>query len=195
MIWIAIGGLTVWLLVLTIGLAAVVHYLGTLNLAREAGPLPLATLDLDAAGPAIGSELPSEALLALPDDVVRGDGERALLFLSPGCGICLEAAAAAGVHPDLAGLMTVVMPGVVSRDSPVVADMVAALGPLGETVLVANDARTVMQTLKVDAIPFVLTLVAGRVTNKLFVRRASQLDEYLGELHNRMTAINGRRAQ
>jgi hypothetical protein len=188
MVWISIGILTLWLLVLTVVAAGIVRYLGTLALARTAGQLPLVSMDFDADGPEVGTPLPAAVL-----DVLRRRSpgaaapQRLLLFVSPGCGTCLEAASELARRAELRDRSNVFVLGASKAATGTVTELLDALRPVAEAVVTDDDARTAMQSLRVNSVPFVVTTVDGRVSGKLFVRRVPQLRELLDQFAGQLT--------
>jgi len=190
MVWISIGALAVWLLVLTVVVAGIVRYLGTLALARTAGQLPSVSMDFDADGPELGAAVPPAVL-----DVLRrrslGEAhvrpERLLLFVSPGCGTCLDAASELARRTDLRDHSNAFVLGASKAATGTVAELLDALQPMAEAVVVDDDARTAMQGLQINSVPFVVTTAADRVTGKLFVRRGQQLHAFLDQFTEQFT--------
>lgn len=188
MVWISIGILSLWLLVLTVVAAGIVRYLGTLALARTAGQLPLVSMDFDADGPEVGTPVPP-AVLEVLRRRSRGAAppQRLLLFVSPGCGTCLEAASEVARRAELRNRSNVFVLGASKAATGTVTELLDALRPVAEAVVTDDDARTAMQSLQVNSVPFVVTTVDGRVAGKLFVRRVPQLREFLDQFAGQLT--------
>ena len=73
MIWLALAMEAVWLLAISFALASLIKHVATLQLAREAGPLPLVRPDFDHDGPDVGVRVPPDLMQILYD---RGGPDR-----------------------------------------------------------------------------------------------------------------------
>jgi hypothetical protein len=164
-----------WLLALTIILAAMARNIASIELARSAGPVPVATLDLDQTGPQAGASLPDD-LVAVAQSA-GASPTSTLVFVSPGCGTCLE------VVDDLtrkttapAELMFVVI-GATGTDSAI--ELREVLARSSAPILDGDDARLLMRGFGVASIPFAIRLDGPRVARSRYLRKASDISAVL----------------
>jgi hypothetical protein len=187
-VWISIGVLAVWLLILTVVTAAIVRHLGTVTVVRASGQIPLASMDFDADGPQIGAAIPD----AVQEVLARRQGnleqaQRLVLFLSPGCGTCVDAAKEIAARTFLSGHLNIFALGTAGAAERSVAELLDALQPVAAAVSADDDARTALQGLQVNSVPFAISIDASRVVGKLFIRRIAQLREFLDEFEQQLT--------
>lgn len=179
-LWLTSAALALWLLVLTIVCAGIVRYVSTLRLAQQAGEAPrLSELDLEADGLRLDSPLPADVQAVIERQPAAKRPERLLFFLSPGCGTCVAIGREAAASEPIRGSSLFFVPGAARSTTSALDELLAALRPAGDRVVTTDDARAVMNSLGIHALPFVVATVDGRVTHKKFIRRESELQEFL----------------
>lgn len=188
MVWVSVGVLALWLLALTVVIAGVVRHLGTMTLVQAAGQAPVINMDLDADGPEIGTSVPQEVhdILRRHQDSQVTSERRLVVFFSPGCGTCVDAARELARRTELADRCTIFILGARIAAAGTVTELLDVLQPLADTVSVDEDARAAMQGLQINSVPFVVSIAADRIDGKLFIRRASQLQDFLDQFSRRL---------
>jgi hypothetical protein len=172
--WIAIGVLAAWMLVLSLLYAGLVRFVATLGLAREAGALPLLPIDFDADGPEIGASLPADVVNVFSGHGRSLNNSQVLLLFSPGCGTCLSVAEEVSQLPrttTVGSVFLVVGPSVGDATD----DLRRALKDCDGPVIDGADARTVMRALDINSVPFAVRVAEGRVVQKRFLRQGNSV--------------------
>lgn len=152
-----------WLGVLTLVVVLLVRQIGLLTVR-----LSLAGEDIlpDNDGPEVGSEIPDEVALALP----QLNGERNyVLLLSASCIPCRELAVELGRH-SFEPAITALVPG-----SEKLADNLEALLPSGVRVVRDPEATELAGALEVESTPFALEVEGGTVTRKAYLYSSADL--------------------
>ncbi len=171
MIWVAAAVLALWLLFLTLILAGMARNIAAIEMARSAGPVPVATLDLDHSGPEAGAQLPDDLVA-----VAQASGASptsTLVFVSPGCGTCLEVAAdLSGKSAPSTDLVFVVI-GPSGTDSAI--ELREVLARSTAPIVEGDDARLLMRGFGVGAIPFAVRLDGPQVARSRYLRKASDI--------------------
>jgi hypothetical protein len=179
MTWIVLGVLALWLAALTIIVAALSRNVAAIQMAHRAGPVPVATVDLDQNGPDAGVPVPAD-LLALAQ-VAAPDADKLLVFMSPGCGTCLEVAeelAKDGTRgEDLSTSLLFVVVGAASSQG--VQELREILARTGAPLVDGDDARRLMRELGVGALPYAVRLTGAQVSESRYLRRAADIHRVL----------------
>ncbi len=158
-IWLGVLTLVVVLLVRQIGLLTV-----RLSVAGEATPL-------DNDGPEIGSSVPEDVAVVLPD---QAEEHAYLLLVSSTCTPCWELVADLGGRRFEQKIVALV-PGHGEK-----AGELAALLPSGMRVLLDPEASSVAGALHLHSTPFALEIEHGAVTRKAFLHKgASDLIKFV----------------
>lgn len=175
MIWAVLAVLALWLAALTIVVAALSRNVAAIQMAQRAGPVPVATVNLDDNGPAPGIPVPAD-LLDLTQATGTG-GDQLLVFMSPGCGTCLEVAeqlAKDATHgKDLSTSLVFVVVG--ATPSQGVQELREILARTGAPLVDGDNARRLMRELGVGALPFAVRLAGGQVSESRYLRRAADI--------------------
>ena len=151
-IWLGVLTLVVVLLVRQIGLLTV-----RLSVAGEAIPL-------DNDGPEIGSSVPEDVAVVLPD---QAEEQAYLLLVSSTCTPCWELVADLGER-RFAQKIVALVPGHGEK-----ADELAALLPSDMQVVLDPDASRLAGALQLESTPFVLEVEQGTVTRKAFLHEGA----------------------
>jgi hypothetical protein len=151
-IWLGVLTLVVILLVRQIGLLTV-----RLSVAGEATPL-------DNDGPEIGSSVPEDVAVVLPD---QSEEHAYLLLVSSTCTPCWELVADLGER-RFAQKIVALVPGHGEK-----AGELAALLPSDIQVVLDPDATRLAGALQLESTPFVLEVEQGTVTRKAFLHEGA----------------------
>jgi hypothetical protein len=151
-IWLGVLTLVVILLVRQIGLLTV-----RLSVAGEATPL-------DNDGPEIGSSVPEDVAVVLPD---QAEEHAYLLLVSSTCTPCWELVADLGERRFEQKIVALV-PGHGEK-----AGELAALLPSGIQVVLDPEASRLAGALQLESTPFVLEVDHGTVTRKAFLHEGA----------------------
>ncbi|MDX2343261.1 MAG: hypothetical protein QNL12_05780 [Acidimicrobiia bacterium] len=176
MIWVALAGLAVWLLVLTVLLVGVVRHVAEVHLAEEAGPTPRVLFDFSRSGPPVGSRLPTlvERLVG-PNPNGR---TRVLTFFSPTCGNCLERAR------DIVALGSLGVEAFFFVDSreptPESVELVEILTATLGRVFEGDDVLPAMQEMNIEALPWIVSVGGDEVVDSSFLSRGTNLGQWYG---------------
>jgi hypothetical protein len=171
-----LAGFGVWLMVLTVLFAAVVRHLGALE-ATMLGIAGGTRFDLDADGPAVGSDLPAEVAGLLARHEVDPQADAVILFVSTTCGSCLERAAEFSRSPASAGAGLVVLAA--GRNQQRAAELREVLAPSAAAFITDPDAHEIVNLLDINSTPFAVRLAAGTVTGKAYVRAGEDIVDLL----------------
>lgn len=175
MIWVAVAALAVWLLALTITLSAMARNVGAIELARSAGPVPVATLDLDQSGPQAGASLPDDVVAVA--QAAGASPTSTLVFVSPGCGTCLEVVEDLTRKPDPSIELMFVVIGATETESAI--ELREVLARSTAPILDGDDARLLMRGFGVASIPFAVRLDGPQVARSRYLRKASDIHKVL----------------
>jgi len=158
-IWLGVLTLVVVLLVRQIGLLTV-----RLSVAGEATPL-------DNDGPEIGSSVPEDVAVVLPD---QAEEHAYLLLISSTCLPCWELATDLAEHRFEQKIVALV-PGHEERSGEL-----AALLPSSMRVVLDPEATRLAGALQLESTPFALEIERGAVTRKAYLHQgASDLIEFV----------------
>ena len=157
--WLGVLTLVVVLLVRQVGLLTV-----RLSVAGEA-------TSLDNDGPEIGSSVPEDVAVVLPD---QAEEQAYLLLVSSTCTPCWELATELGEHRFEQNIVALV-PGHGEK-----AGELAALLPSGMQVVLDPEATRLAGALQLESTPFALEIERGAVTRKAYLHQgASDLIEFV----------------
>lgn len=163
----AVVVLVAWMVVLTVGVLLVIRQIALLSLRLDSNQ---PTLSLTNDGLEIGSEVPAEVLLAVPE---MKTPLSYLLVLSATCTPCREVAVdLEGAHFDLPAVALVAGP-------EEQADGVAALLPEGTRVVRDPEATSLAKTLHIESAPFAVQIESSTVTGKAYLHSAGHLEELM----------------
>ncbi len=175
MSWVALAVISAWLLVVSFVLAGLVRHVATIQLAGQAGPLPLRPYDFEADGPEVGMVVPTEVADVLLDHGRSPESEQVLFVFSPGCGTCLEVADKVAHQPSFAGVSLFLVLGPTTGGEA--AEIRALLAPTGAPLIDGDPARSTMRALKINSVPFAVCIGKGRVVRKRFLRQNANFDD------------------
>jgi hypothetical protein len=159
---------SVWLGVLTLVVVLLVRQIGLLtvrlSVAGEA-------TSLDDDGPEIGSGVPEDVAVMLPD---QAEEHAFLLLISSTCLPCWELVTELGEHHFEQNIVALV-PGHGEK-----AGELAALLPSGMRVVLDPEATRLAGALQLESTPFALEIARGTVTRKAYLHEgASDLIEFV----------------
>jgi hypothetical protein len=183
MMWVIFAILAAWMLGLTLIISGLVRHIATLQLGREAGPLPILQPNLEA-GPEIGSAVPVEIQTRLLSYGRAADVDQALFIFSPGCGVCLEVAdVVANLRPGPIDLLFVILGPTVG---PEALEIRSVLKRTSAPIVEGDDARAIMREFHIGSVPYALRLRAGTIVRRKFLRRAADAKEVLGTVSSEL---------
>jgi hypothetical protein len=171
--------LAIWLLVLSLVVVGMVRHVATLELARQAGPLPLLHYDFDRDGPEIGAAVPVAVADLLSARRRSVNGSQVLFFFSPGCGTCLEVASEVIQRPAIGQKSVFIVLG--PETGGAAAEMREVLARTHGPVVEGEEARVAMRALSIRSIPFAVRVSGGQISQKLFLRRTTNIKELFPE--------------
>jgi hypothetical protein len=155
---------SVWLLLLTLVVLALVRQVGLLTMRIDRG-MPRFAADQD--GPEIGAPVPGDVLAALPQ--LAGTGRRQVLLLSAVCGPCRELAVELG-KSTVDGQLLALVPG-----HSEAADVLISLLPPDVAVVRDPDAIAIAKALAIRSTPFAVEVESGTVTGKAYLKELADL--------------------
>jgi hypothetical protein len=167
---VALVGVAIWLLVLTVALLLTIRQIALINVRLEQGQ---ETFEVGNDGLDIGSVVPSELLVTVPQ--LRAELTYVLL-ISATCRICQELASNLG-GVDIPGQVVALVPG-----PDRLAERVTGALPPAFDVVRDPLAADVAKRLEITSTPFALQLDRGVVTGKTYL---SSVDDLRGLLDAR----------
>lgn len=163
----------VWLLAVTVLLAAVVRHLGALQAAGAVSDAPEGAFNFDTDGPWIPSAVPERGTTALAR---AGFAARdyVAVFFSAGCGTCLERAQAIAQEGVDSEHTLFLLTGTRER---ALDDLRRVLEGTGATLLTDPEAHDVVKALEIQSTPFAFRVIDGDVVGKAYLRT---IEDFLG---------------
>lgn len=169
-----------WLGILTLLVLLIIRQVGLLTARSE---LAGHVFDVSRDGLEIGASVPAEVIDALPESV---SGVTYVLRLSASCAPCRELASVLGREG-------------IDRSQPIVAliagrtelaDGMATMLPPAMRSIRDPQATTLAESLRIQSVPFALTIENGVVAGKAYLRSAADLSDLFSRIETRKRAPN-----
>ena len=176
--FVLIGGMGVWLLLLSLLFASVVRHLG----AMEATLVTVSKgeqFDFAADGPELMSEVPRGVTRVFTEHDVADDADLVVFFVSAGCAPCLERArefAESDPSRSRAARLVTLVSGLYTEG---IEELRELLGPASVALIADPDAREVAKLTNINSTPFVFRIANGKIIDKTYVGSSQDLQRMI----------------